>query len=100
MREIGLVEAIDAVRREIAEAARGVDAHELQFPVGGVQLTFQLGVTRDEQDSAKVKLWVLEVGGEASVEHQLVHSVTVNLDPPLLPSGHSIKVTNDTIAKP
>lgn len=49
MAEIGLSEAIAAVRAELAAAVeQGVDA-ELQFPVDGVELEFQVGVTWEGQ---------------------------------------------------
>ena len=45
MGKIGLVEAIDALRSELAEAVEKAQGQEIQFPIGSVQLEFQVGVT-------------------------------------------------------
>jgi hypothetical protein len=64
--KIGLVETIDALRTELAEAvAKGNDA-EFQFPVGGIQLEFNVTVTRDTTVEGGIKLWVVSLGGGAS----------------------------------
>ena len=98
--EIGLVEVIDAVRSELVEAqARGAD-REVQFPVGAVQLEFQVGVTREATGNGKLRVWVLELGGGARYERESVHTVTVNLEAPVDREGRPVKVSRRSPRKP
>ena len=49
MEKIGLVETIDALRTELASAVEKAQGQEIQFPIGSVQLEFQVGVTQEDQ---------------------------------------------------
>jgi hypothetical protein len=98
--KIGLVETIDALRAELAEAvAKGNDA-EFQFPVAGIQLEFNVTVTRDTTVEGGIKLWVVSVGGGASAGNATTHKVVVNLEPPVDQAGRSIQVHSRSAEKP
>lgn len=100
MKKIGLVETIDALRTELAEAvAKGNDA-EFQFPVAGIQLEFNVMVTRDATVDGGIKLWVVSLGGGASAGNATTHKVVVNLDPPVDQAGRSIQVHLRSAKKP
>lgn len=102
MSGIGLVEAIDAVRAELAQSVRaGTGARDdLQFPVGSVELTFQVGVTRADANSGKLSIKVLELGRERTWEEQSVHTVTVSLGAPVDGAGDPVKVVKRQAMKP
>jgi hypothetical protein len=98
--KIGLVETIDALRTELAEAvAKGHDA-EFQFPVAGIQMEFNVTVTRDTTAEGGIKLWVVSLGGGASAGNATTHKVVVNLEPPVDRAGRSIQVHSRSAKKP
>lgn len=100
MEEIGLVEAIQAVREEVVQAVLAGAQRPLKFPLEGIQLTFQVGVTRDSATGGKLKFWVLELGREQRHQQQSVHTVMVNLGAPLDDAGQPFKVTAPFTKKP
>ena len=100
MEKIGLVETIDALRTELAEAvAQGTDA-EFQFPVAGIQLEFNVTVTRDTKAEGGVKLWVVSVGAGGSAGNATTHKVVVNLEPPVDRAGRPVRVHQRSAEKP
>lgn len=100
MVEIGLVEAVGAVREELVQAVLAGAQRPLQFPLEGVQLTFQIGVTRESAPGAKLKFWILELGHERRDQQQSVHTVTINLGAPVDDAGKPFKVTARSAEKP
>jgi hypothetical protein len=100
MEEIGLVEAITAVREELVQAVLAGAQHPLRFPLEGVQLTFQVGVTRDSAPGGKLRFSILELGYQQRHQTQSVHTVTLNLGAPRDDSGTPFKVTAHFPEKP
>lgn len=100
MDRIGLREAIQALRSELIEATAEATDQPIQFPVGSVQLEFQVGVTRDARADGKVRFWVLELGGGGGYQDQSVQKVTVNLEPPVDLEGRPVKVYRRSSSKP
>ena len=100
MAEIGLSEAIAAVRAELAVAVeQGVDA-DFQFPVNGVQLEFHVAVTRTGEGRAGVRFYVVELGGAGSYAREEIQTVTVTLGAPVDRAGEVVKVTRQARQKP
>ena len=91
--EIGLVEAIDRVREELAAAVANGAGADIQFPVGEITLDFQVGLTKSTDGSGKINLYVLELGGRREYAHDTIQTVTVVLGPPVDASGDPIKVS-------
>jgi len=100
MEKIGLVETIDALRSELAAAAEKAQGQEIQFPIGSVQLEFQVGVTWDTEARAGVKFWVLELGASGSYANESVQKVTLNLEAPVDAEGRAVKVPRRVRQKP
>jgi hypothetical protein len=75
--EIGLGEAIRALRAELTEAKGEGDRSWLRFGVGPVELELQAVVTKDA--SGKVGWKVVEVGG--AVGKETTQKVTLTLTP-------------------
>jgi hypothetical protein len=100
MEKIGLVETIDALRSELAAAVEKAHGQEIQFPIGSVQLEFQVGVTWDTEAKAGVKFWVLELGASGSYANESVQKVTLNLEAPVDAEGRAVKVTRRSQQKP
>src|SRR5438046_10416790 len=93
MNKIGLVETIDALRSELAEAVKKAKGQEIQFPIGSIQLEFQVGVTWDTEAKGGVRFWVLELGASGSYANESVQKVTINLEAPVDDEGRPVKVT-------
>lgn len=87
--EIGLAEAIQAVRAELRKAASCAADDDLKFRVGNVEVQFGVQIVREGNAQAGVKLWVLDAGMNGRLESSRTHSVTVTLTPgALMPDGH------------
>jgi len=100
MEKIGLVETIDALRSELAAAVEKAQGQEIQFPIGSIQLEFQVGVTWDTEAKAGVRFWVLELGASGSYAKESVQKVTLNLEAPVDDEGREVKVTRRSQQKP
>lgn len=99
-KEIGLVEAIEAVRAELTRAVENNVDKDIQFPVDKVELEFHVGVTRGGGATGGVRFWVIELGGKASYESESVHTVKVSLGAPVDSQGKTIKVTRTVPYRP
>ncbi len=100
MEEIGLVETIEALRSELAAAVERAQGQEIQFPIGSVQLEFQVGVTWDARATGGVKFWVLELGASGSYANESVQKATPNLEAPVDAEGNTVKVARHSREKP
>jgi hypothetical protein len=100
MEKIGLVETIEALRSELALAVKKAQGQEIQFPIGSVQLEFQVGVTWDAESKGGVKFWVLELGASGKYANESVQKVTLNLEAPIDIEGRTVKVTRSSQEKP
>src|SRR5436190_7591834 len=96
MEKIGLSEVIDALHSELAAAVQKAQGQEIQFPIGSVQLEFQVGVTWDAEAKGGVKFWVLELGASGSYANESVQKVTLNLEAPVNEKGETVKVASTT----
>jgi hypothetical protein len=97
--EIGLANAIQAIRQELAIAmAAGAD-EELRFRVGTVELQFQIVVTQSADASAKVRFWVVDVRAGGSVERAATHTIRIQLDP-ITSRGEEVEVRSKESQEP
>lgn len=100
MEKIGLVETIEALRSELAVAVEKAKGQEIQFPIGSIQLEFQVGVTWDAEAKGGVKFWVLELGASGSYANESVQKVTLNLQAPVDIDGKLVQVTRNLQERP
>lgn len=98
--KIGLKETLDALRLELAAAAKEAQEQEIQFPISSIQLEFQVGVTKDMEAKGGVKFWVLELGASGSYANESVQKVTLNLEAPVDAEGRPLKVSRRLQHKP
>jgi len=84
----------------LAAAVEKAQGQEIQFPIGSVQLEFQVGVTCDTEAKAGVRFWVLELGAGGSYANESVQKVTLNLEAPVDLEGKSVKVTRRSKERP
>lgn len=99
MDEIGLEEAIRAVREELTGAMAAGATEQIRFRVSAVHLDFQVLVSREAEASGKVRFWVVDVGGGAKAGSASTHTVHVELDP-LTPAGGAVEVGDAETSKP
>lgn len=100
MDKIGLVETVEKLRAELAEAVeKGRDA-EIQFPVGSIQLEFNVVVSRDVEAKGGLQFWIVSFGGGAKEGEQVTHKVVINLESPVGPDGVPVQVTRWSTDEP
>ena len=97
---VGLADAVDALRAELSVAMARARDQEIQFPVGEIQVEFQIGVTREAEGKGGLKLWVLELGAGASYTRESIQKITVSLGPPVTADGQVVLVHRDLDSKP
>ncbi|MEV6806248.1 trypco2 family protein [Streptomyces sp. NPDC051132] len=96
-RGIGLVAALDTLRRELAEAQHEAKSAEVTFPVESVTVELQVGLARgkDGKLGFKVPFLGTEVGGSGSIARETVQTVTLVLGTPQGRDGKSVKVADE-----
>jgi hypothetical protein len=90
--EIGLIEAVASLRAELAEAVERGQDEDIQFPVGKVDIEFQIGVTRDFSGGGKLRFWVVELSASGGYEAETIHKIKLRLDAPIDAYGDPIKI--------
>lgn len=96
---IGLVEAIQAVRQQLKEAATQGASEELQLEVEQLELEFTVELKRDLKVKGGIKAWVISADAEAGVTSGKAHKVKVSLAPKNRSTGDSVKVGEKTDAE-
>lgn len=86
---VGLPEAIEALRTDLAEAWWDGRDHRVRFRIEPVELTVQVGVTKGRTGSAGIKWHILALGGDHRRETTAVQTLKLRLQPQLF--GHDGK---------
>lgn len=97
---IGLADLIEELHRELNKAVATAGDHDVQFPVAGVDVEVHVGISRVTGAKAGLRLWVVELGAEASAAAESIQRVTVRLDPPLDRNGHRVVVSQRSSKPP
>jgi hypothetical protein len=84
---IELAEVIAELRRELQEAMNAGEGEPLRFELGPVELEATVAVEKSGGGGAKVRFWVIEVGGDAKVGEVSTHRVKLSLQPRLAGGG-------------
>jgi hypothetical protein len=79
--QLGLADAVRALRSELTTVMREGREEALRFELGPVEMEFLLEVQREAGGEAGVKFWVVNLGGKASVTRGSTHRVTLMLTP-------------------
>jgi hypothetical protein len=80
--ELGLAEAIEAVRAELREAQDAGRDSDVRFAVGSVEVEFAVEATRTAGGEASIKvLSLLSLGGTGEVARGETHTVKITLEP-------------------
>lgn len=91
---IGLADALEALRAELAAARAKAAGEDPQFPVQSVTVELRVGVTRSKTGKAgfRVPLVGAEIGGSAGFDRERLQTVTVVLGGPVDRAGNPVKV--------
>ena len=85
---IELAEVIGELRRELQEAISAGEGEQLRFELGPVELKATVAVEKGGGGGgAKVRFWVIEVGGDAKVGEVSTQRVKLSLQPRLAGGG-------------
>jgi hypothetical protein len=94
---IGLSEALEVLRSELAAAHDKATGQDVQFPIDTLTVELSVGVTKSADGRVGVKVPVLgELGGSAGYARESIQTITLVLAPPVDREGHPIKVAART----
>jgi hypothetical protein len=80
---VGLPEAIESLRADLAAAWWDGRQHRVRFRVDPVELIVQVGVTKTGKGAAGIKWQILTLGGERSKEVATTQTLKLRLTPVL-----------------
>lgn len=99
MEQIGLQEAIQAVRTELSAAMAASTGEDIRFRVKAVHMDFQVTIGRSADVGGKVRFWVVDVGASGKLDSVTAHTVHVELDP-VTAGGEEVEVSDREQTKP
>jgi hypothetical protein len=79
--DIGLGDAVAALRDEVVDAVARRSEDEVEFAVGPIELEFGVELRRDAKVKSGFKAWVVSADGEGGVAHARTHKIKVTLVP-------------------
>ena len=94
---IELGEVISELRRELQQAMDAGQEQPLRFELGPVELEATVAVEKGAGGGAKVRFWVLELGGDAKVTGASSQRIKLVLRPTLA-SGETAMVAGNEAA--
>ena len=94
---IELGEVIGELRRELQQAMDAGKDQPLRFELGPVELDATVAVEKGGSGGAKVRFWVIELGGDAKVSQSSTQHIKLVLQPRLA-SGKTAMVAGDEVA--
>lgn len=97
MAQIGLKEAISALRQELIESIVAAQGEKLRFEVGEVMMEFHVEVERSVDVKGGIKFWVVELGAGEANKDKAIHKVTIPLKPVRQDGGPVLTGSTDQI---
>jgi hypothetical protein len=93
---IGLAEALEVLRKELATAQGEAARKDVQFPIETLTVELKVGVTRSKDGKASLKVPFIgaELGGSAGYDRETVQTVTLVLGAPVGRGGRPVKVSS------
>ena len=79
--EIGLADAVTAVREELTRAAAQGAGEDWQFSVGPVQMEFEVELRADARAKGGFRVWAVTADAEAGVARARTHRISFTLTP-------------------
>jgi hypothetical protein len=91
---IGLADALEGLRAELASAQAKAAGTEIQFPIETLTVELKVGVTRSAEGKAgfRVPFVGAELGGSAGYDRETLQTVTLVMGAPLDRDGRPVRV--------
>jgi hypothetical protein len=96
---IELAEVIGELRRELQQAMHAGEGQPLRFELGPVELEATVAVEKGGGGGAKVRFWVIELGGDAKASQASTQRIKLALQPRLAGSPEPPWVSGDEAPK-
>jgi Trypsin-co-occurring domain 2 len=95
---IGLADALEVLRAELASAQAKAVGKDVQFPIETLTVELKVGVTKSKEGKAgfTVPFIGAELGGSAARNRETVQTVTLVLGSPVDREGRPLKVASRT----
>ncbi len=84
---IELGEVINELRRELQDAINKGEGQPLRFELGPIELEAIVAVEKGGGGGAKVRFWVIELGGDAKLTQSSTQRIKLALQPRLASGG-------------
>ena len=94
---IELAEVIGELRRELQEAMHAGEGEELRFELGPVELEATVAVEKGGGTGAKVRFWVIELGGDAKASQTSTQRIKLSMQPRLTATGEKALIAGDEV---
>ncbi|MFI5888129.1 trypco2 family protein [Streptomyces sp. NPDC051554] len=92
--EIGLADAVEAVRDQLIEAAGRNASQDVRFQVGPITMEFTVELRREASGKAEVKAWILGSSAEGKVTKSNLHRVQLTMTPLDSTTGQPYEISN------
>jgi hypothetical protein len=92
---IDLAEVIGELRRELQQAMYAGEGEPLRFELGPVELEATVAVEKGGGGGAKVRFWVIELGGDAKSTQASSQRIKLALQPRLTATGKKALIAGD-----
>jgi Trypsin-co-occurring domain 2 len=91
---IGLADALESLRSELASAHTKAAGTDIQFPIETLTVELKVGVTRSAEGKAgfRVPFVGAELGGSAGYDRETLQTVTLVMGTPVDREGRPVKV--------
>jgi Trypsin-co-occurring domain 2 len=98
---IGLADALEALRAELASAQAAAAAKDVQFPIETLTVEMKVGVTKKADGKAgfRVPFVGAELGASAGYDRETLQTVTLVLGEPVDREGRPVKVARASTAR-
>jgi Trypsin-co-occurring domain 2 len=95
---IGLADALELLRADLAEAQAKAAGMDVQFPIESLTVELKVEVTRSAAGRAGFKIPFVgaELGGSAGYDRESMQTIIVVLGPPVDRDGRPVKVASAT----
>jgi Trypsin-co-occurring domain 2 len=77
--EVGLAEAIKALRRELQTAVEEGADESIRFLLGPIDLELQVETGRTGEGGAQIAFWLVSAGGKGSKSSKRTHTLRMTL---------------------
>jgi hypothetical protein len=95
---IGLADALEALRAELASAQAKAAETDVRFPIETLTIELKAGVTQTKEGKAGFRVPVVgaELGGSVGFDRETLQTVTIVLGPPVDREGRPVKVAQSS----